>query len=93
MGYNNLIIFKSFDEKRVDYQITSDVEKLVSFIVKYSTRVIESLTDTSVNLIFEKEYPALLFIKESSKDLHDLIKDVCLEIKVKNQSRLKNLKF
>ena len=92
VGYNNLIIFKSFDEKRVDYQITSDVEKLVSFIVKYSTRVIESLTDTSVNLIFEKEYPALLFIKESSKDLHDLIKDVCLEIKVKNQSRLKNLK-
>ena len=56
----SVVIFKKFDEKRNDI-INFDENKLEKFIKKNSEEKILSLTKENINLIFNKNTPALVY--------------------------------
>lgn len=79
---NSYVIFKSFEEKRHDFMIESDIHKMINIIDSYSNPLIMKLDDTSINFIFEKQYPTLIILK-NNEIFEEHIRLFCLENRVK----------
>jgi thiol-disulfide isomerase/thioredoxin len=82
---NSYVIFKSFEEKRHDFMIESNVQKMINIIDSYSNPLLMKLNDNTINFIFEKNYPCLLIVKDNNfTHSEEAVKTICREKRVKS---------
>jgi protein disulfide-isomerase A1 len=81
---NSYVIFKSFEERRHDFIIESNVQKMINIIDSYSNPLLMKLNDNTINFIFEKNHPCLLIIKDKNSSIsEEPVKTICQEKRVK----------
>ena len=80
-----VVVFKHFDEKRVDYSGVFSSSEIINFVEKHKRPLIEEYNEDLDELIFEKNKPCLLLLRHESeaKNYEKILKRISKQLEGK----------